>query len=121
MAAIFESLTSLFKLKSTQEKYIEELMKNCPNIAEVATPLLGAKLITEAHSLKRLSSLPGSTVQILGAEKALFRHIKTGAKAPKFGVIFAHENISQATNKGQAARKLASAISIAARKDYFRK
>ena len=120
--AIASQLSSLFKLKSTQEKYIEELMKNCPNIAEVATPLLGAKLITEAHSLKRLSSLPGSTVQILGAEKALFRHLKTGAKMPKHGIIIHHPIMPKLPYKlhGKAARALADKISIASRIDYFK-
>jgi len=65
--------------------------------------------------------LPSSTIQILGAEKALFRHLTKGTKAPKHGVIFAHELIQKATNKGKAARNLASAIAKAAKLDYFRK
>ena len=120
--SIASQLSSLFKLKQTQENYLTELMKNCPNTSEVATPLLGAKLIAEAHSLKRLSKLPASTVQILGAEKALFRHLKTGAKMPKHGIIIHHPIMSQLPYKlhGKAARALADKISIAARVDYFK-
>ena len=96
--------------------------KNCPNIAEVATPLLGAELIAEAGSLRRLSRVPGSTVQIFGAEKALFRHMKTGAKMPKHGIIIHHPLLAQSPYKlhGKVARALADKISIASKVDYFK-
>ena len=92
----------------------------CPRLQEIATTLLGAKLMDHAGSLKHLAELPSSTIQVLGAEKSLFRHLKTGAKPPKFGAIFAHDSITQATEKGKAARRLAGKISIAVRQDYFR-
>ena len=110
-------------LRISQEKYLENLMsEQCPNLSRVAGFLIGARLVDHAGSFKHLAELPSSTIQILGAEKALFRHLKTGAKAPKFGVIFAHQDISKETvNKGKVARKLASEISKAVKIDYFRK
>ena len=71
-------------------------------------------------SLKRLIMLPSSTVQLLGAEEALFRHIKTGARCPKYGVLHDHPLVSRSKKKesGKVARVLASKISIAARVDY---
>jgi len=112
----------LIILKDLQEKYLDSLMKKqCPELLKVSTALIGARLISLAGSLKRLAELPSSTIQVLGAEKALFRHIKTGAKPPKFGVIFAHPDIQNAEEKSKAARKLSAKISIAVKKDYFRK
>ena len=116
-----KELQQLLSLKQKQEDYLEELMKEvCPELYQEATSQIGARLIDLAGSLKHLAELPSSTIQVLGAERALFRHLKTGAKAPKFGVIFAHQKITEAEEKGKAARQLAGKISIAAKKDYFR-
>lgn len=120
---LVEDIKNLIDLEASQEKYLKQLTdKICPNLAKAATPLIAARLISCAGSLKHLAELPSSTVQVLGAEKALFRHIKTGAKAPKFGIIFSHQNITKAVQdgKGKAARRLASEISKAAKIDYFR-
>ncbi len=115
-------IKSLSSLVKSQEIYLESLMKDiCPNLLSIASALIGARLIDHAGSLKHLAELPSSTIQVLGAEKALFRHLKTGSKAPKFGVIFAHQSISNAENKGKASRRLASEISKAVKIDYFRK
>src|SRR3989344_2010384 len=69
--------------------------------------------------LDSITELASSTIQVLGAEKALFRHIKTGAKAPKFGIIFTHPNITKALSeeRGKVARKISSEISKAAKID----
>ena len=91
-----------------------------PHTLKIAGNIIGARLIEKAGSLKRLAELPSSTIQILGAEKALFRHLQSNARPPKFGVIFAHENISSSKAKGKAARQLAAKISMASKKDYFR-
>ena len=66
--------------------------------------------------------LPASTIQLLGAEKALFRHIKTNAKSPKHGIIINHQFVQKAQrkNKGKAARILADKLSLCARLDYFK-
>lgn len=116
-------IDALCGLRRRQENYIESAMKGfCPNLVAVAGVLTGAKLIEEAGSLKKLSIMPSSTVQILGAEKALFRHLKTGAKPPKYGLIHAHSIIQKQKpeNQGKAARALADKISIAVKVDYFK-
>jgi nucleolar protein 56 len=118
-----KEIDSLFKLKEKQEEYLEKVMqKNCPNITAVAGALIGARLIAIAGDLKRLVNFPASTVQLLGAEKALFRHMKTGARAPKYGVIHEHPLVAKVPmkDKGKAARGLADKISMAAKIDYFK-
>ena len=94
----------------------------CPNIKAVCDVMIAAKLMEHAGSLKRLSEMPASTIQILGAEKALFRHMKTGAKPPRHGVIVSHSLIANSPEKmhGRIARTLADKISIAAKVDYFK-
>lgn len=103
--------------------YLEKTMKEyCRNVYVLAGPTIGAKLLREAKGLKRLASLQSSTIQLLGAEKALFRHIKTGARSPKYGYIVNHPVVINARkdDKGKAARALADKLSIAARLDYFK-
>jgi nucleolar protein 56 len=92
-----------------------------PNIASVAGPVLAAKLISKAGGMRKLAKLPASTVQVLGAEKALFRALRKGAKPPKHGMIFEHPLINQAPRnlRGRLARLLASKITIASRVDAF--
>ncbi|MBS3105006.1 hypothetical protein J4234_02005 [Candidatus Woesearchaeota archaeon] len=112
----------LYQLKKSQIDYISALMDElCPNTKAVCGVLTGAKLIEHAGSLKRLSEMPASTIQILGAEKALFRHMKTGAKPPRHGIIVHHPLIAKAPEKihGKIARALADKISIASKVDYF--
>jgi len=103
--------------------YLKELMlKEAPNISAVAGYYLGAKLISTAGSLKRLSEFPSSTIQVMGAEKALFAHLRKGTAPPKYGIIFQHEKVRTAPKEksGRIARRLASKISLAARVDYFK-
>ncbi|RME54430.1 hypothetical protein D6777_03835 [Candidatus Woesearchaeota archaeon] len=103
-------------------KQLEKLMlKNCPRLTKTAGVELGANLVSQAGSIKKLAMMASSKVQLLGAEKSLFRHLKTGAKAPKFGIICLHEDVKNAENKGKAARVLASEISKAVKQDYFGK
>jgi len=113
---------SQFRTIEKLGEYVSSLMKeHYPNLNEVAGSIVGAKLIQEAGGVKRLSRFPSSTVQVLGAEKALFRHLKTGAKPPKHGIILSH-NLLQNTPRhlrGKAARVLAAKISIAVRQDYY--
>lgn len=118
-----KEIDGLFALKKKQEDYLEKIMKkNCPNLTAVAGALIGARLISIAGDLKRLVEFPSSTVQLLGAEKALFRHMKTGARAPKHGIIHEHPLIMKVKRevKGKAARALADKIALAAKVDYFK-
>ncbi|MCX6707434.1 MAG: NOP5/NOP56 family protein [Candidatus Woesearchaeota archaeon] len=116
-----KELNDIYKFKEIQSKYVDKIMENyCPNISAVAGPLIGAKLLEKAGSLKRLSEFPSSTVQVLGAEEAFFRHMTTGSRPPKHGFIHEHPFVAQASKdeKGRIARVLADKISIAAKVDY---
>lgn len=113
---------AMIKTKEFLTDYLDETMNtHCKNILALAGTTIGAKLLREAGSLKRLASLQSGTTQLLGAEKALFRHIKTGARPPKYGFIINHPVVNNAANqdKGKAARALADKISMAARIDFF--
>lgn len=123
MLVLAQNLNKLYELKQKQEKYLEAIMKQlCPNMTAISGVLIGAKLLAHAGSLKRLSQMPASTIQILGAEKALFRHLKTGAKSPRHGLIVQHEFFEGALQKmhGKIARALADKIAIAVKVDYFK-
>jgi nucleolar protein 56 len=92
-----------------------------PNLANLAGELLAARLISKAGGLHNLAKMPSSTVQVIGASTALFKHLRYGTKPPKHGIIYQHPliNKSRASQRGKIARALASKISIAARLDYF--
>lgn len=112
--------TELRKILAHQ---IEEMMeKIAPNIKELLTATVGARLMAKAGSLQKLSVMPASTIQIIGAEKALFRSLKTGAPPPKHGILFQHPILHSAPKwqRGKMARAIASKLAIAARIDLFR-
>merc|ERR1711997_1308321 len=92
-----------------------------PNLATLIGDTVGARLISHAGSLTNLAKAPASTVQILGAEKALFRALKTRGNTPKYGLIFHSSFIGRAgaKNKGRISRYLANKCSIASRIDCF--
>merc|ERR1712173_555055 len=92
-----------------------------PNLATLIGDIVGARLISHAGSLTNLAKAPASTVQILGAEKALFRALKTKGNTPKYGLIFHSSFIGRAgaKNKGRISRYLANKCSIASRIDAF--
>ncbi len=102
---------------------IEEMMeKIAPNIKDILTATVGARLMAKAGSLQKLSVMPSSTIQIIGAEKALFRSLKTGAPPPKHGILFQHPILHSAPKwqRGKMARAIASKVAIAVRIDLFR-
>lgn len=118
-----KKIKDLFELRNEQEIYLEKIMKKtCPSMLTLTGTTIGAKLIAQAGSLRRLVKFPASTIQLLGAEKALFRHLKTKSRSPKYGFIHEHPLIMQ--NKkplhGKIARALADKISIAVKVDYFK-
>lgn len=92
-----------------------------PNLAAMAGPVLAARLVSEAGGLGALAKLPSGTVQVLGAEDALFAHLQGGAPSPKHGVIFTHEYVrgTASEHRGSAARALAGKLTIAARVDHY--
>jgi nucleolar protein 56 len=92
-----------------------------PNLSALAGPVLAARLISLAGSLEALARMPSGTVQVLGAEDALFAHLRGNAPSPKHGVIFTHEAVRGTTreHRGSAARALAGKLTIAARVDHY--
>lgn len=110
-------------LRRVLADHIEVSMETvAPNVKELLTAAVGARIISKAGSLARLATLPASTIQILGAEKALFRALKTGARPPKHGLLFQHPLIHSAPKwqRGKIARAVASKVAISARIDYYR-
>jgi len=121
-----KSLDEIKKCIDNEMKYLEDLIEKdminvAPNTTKIIGPIIGARLISSAGSLGNLASIPASTIQILGAEKALFRFKKEGGKPPKHGVIFQHPyiNKSHKTIRGKIARIIALKISLAAKADVF--
>ena len=117
-----KQILDLFELRKTIEEHIEEQMATeLPNITAVLGAAVGARILAHAGSLKRLSSMPASTIQILGAEKALFRSLKTGANPPKHGILFQHAIVHAAPKwqRGKIARAVAGKAAIAARVDVY--
>ena len=100
---------------------ISKMSAVAPNLAALIGEQVGARLISHAGSLTSLAKYPASTVQILGAEKALFRALKTKGKTPKYGLLYHSTYIGRAKtkNKGRISRYLANKCSIASRMDCF--
>jgi nucleolar protein 56 len=92
-----------------------------PNLAAMAGPVLAARLVALAGGLEALAKMPSSTVQVLGAEDALFAHLRGQGSSPKHGVIFTHEYVrgTDPDERGSAARALAGKLTIAARVDHY--
>ncbi|MFB6201563.1 MAG: NOP5/NOP56 family protein [Halorhabdus sp.] len=92
-----------------------------PNLSALAGPVLAARLISLAGGLESLAKKPSGTVQVLGAEDALFAHLQGSAPSPKHGVIYTHEYVrgTDPDERGSAARALAGKLTIAARIDHY--
>jgi nucleolar protein 56 len=119
-----EALNSSEKLKGKVEEKIKNSVKEiAPNLSHLLGSTLAALLIAQAKGLKNLAKMPASKIQILGAEKSLFRYLKKKKqeKMPKYGLIYISPYIKEAKdeNKGKIARLLASKIMLASRLDYF--
>eukprot|EP00211_Chloroparvula_japonica_P003364 CAMPEP_0119133432 /NCGR_PEP_ID=MMETSP1310-20130426/13367_1 /TAXON_ID=464262 /ORGANISM="Genus nov. species nov., Strain RCC2339" /LENGTH=513 /DNA_ID=CAMNT_0007124123 /DNA_START=224 /DNA_END=1762 /DNA_ORIENTATION=+ len=117
-----ERVISLDKYRTELEGYLHEKMGNvAPNLSALVGDTVGARLISHAGSLTSLAKYPASTVQILGAEKALFRALKTRGNTPKYGLIYHSTFIGRASaaNKGRISRYLANKCSLASRIDCF--
>jgi nucleolar protein 56 len=103
-------------------RYVEQTTPSvAPNLAALAGPVLAARLVALAGGLEDLAKQPSGTVQVLGAEDALFAHLQGGAPSPKHGVIYTHEYVRNTApdNRGSAARALAGKLTIAARIDHY--
>jgi len=120
--ALSKNVLELYELRKNMENYVDKTMEEvAPNTRAIAGALLGARLIAVAGSLQNLAMKPASTIQVLGAEKALFRSLKTGARPPKHGLIFQHALLHDAKRwqRGKITRALAGKLAIAARADAF--
>lgn len=114
--------SSLYSTKADLEKYLDVAMVEiAPNVATLLQPVLAARMIRQAGGLRRLATMPAGTIQTLGAEKALFRHIKEGKRPPKHGFLMQHPLIHRAprNQRGALARSLAAKVALAARADAF--
>jgi len=117
-----KDVLTFYELRKSMEEYVERTMEEmAPNVKAVAGALLGALMISLAGGLQNLAMRPASTIQVLGAEKALFRSLKTGARPPKHGLIFQHTLLHDAKRwqRGKIARVIAGKLAIAARADAY--
>jgi len=122
LGEVCSRVLELYKLRDAAEKYADKIMVEvAPNMSAVLGAVLSAKIISIAGGLDRVAKMPASTLQVLGAEKALFRTLKTGARPPKHGIIFQYAAIHQAPKwlRGKIARAVAGKLAIAARMDAF--
>ncbi|MDT8358487.1 MAG: NOP5/NOP56 family protein [Methanomicrobiaceae archaeon] len=116
MEGLSSARTSLAKAVSSETERI------APNCSALVGGLVAARLISRAGGLEAMARLPASTIQVLGAENALFTHIRSGTPSPKHGIIFQHRRIHSAPKevRGKVARGLAGKLSIAAKIDCYR-
>merc|ERR1712166_1265989 len=115
-------VVELHQYRADLHEYLKpKMIRVAPNLSTLIGEMVGARLISHAGSLTNLSKYPASTVQILGAEKALFRALKTKGNTPKYGLIFHSSFIGRAStaNKGRISRYLANKCAIASRIDSF--
>ncbi|BBG23851.1 putative NOP5 family protein [Sulfuracidifex tepidarius] len=117
-----DNILEKYKIRDNLANYLEEVMGEvAPNINALVGATLGARLLSIAGSLQELAKMPASTIQVLGAEKALFRALRSGSRPPKHGVIFQYQSIhmSPRWQRGKIARALAAKLAIASRIDAF--
>jgi len=117
-----ERVSELIAFRETLLEFLKQRMSVvAPNLQALIGEMVGSKLIAHAGGLTNLSKYPASTIQILGAEKALFRALKTKGKTPKYGLLFNSTFIGRAgtASKGKISRYLANKCAIASRIDCF--
>ena len=120
--ALAKQILELFELRNTLEKHVVAQMEVvAPNLSVILGAAVGARILARAGSLKRMATMAASTIQVLGAEKALFRSLKTGSQPPKHGLLFQHALVHAAPRwqRGKIARAIAAKAAIASRVDVF--
>ena len=114
------------RLAGTRTRLMREVSARAdevlPNVSALIGGLVAARLLSRAGGLSALARMPGSTIQVLGSERALFSHLRGGTPPPKHGIIFQHRRVHNAPKdvRGRVARVLAAKLAIAARLDYYR-
>ena len=120
--SIAKQILDFHDLRKKLESHVESEMQTvAPNLSAILGAAVGARILGRAGSLKKLAAMPASTIQIIGAEKALFRSLKTGAQPPKHGLLFQHAMVHAAPRwqRGKIARAIAAKAVIAARVDVY--
>lgn len=120
--SIAKQILDMAKIRKDIEIHVENEMKTiAPNLGAILGTAVGARILAKAGSLKKLASMPASTIQIMGAEKALFRALKTGTAPPKHGILFQHPIVHAAPRwqRGKMARAIAAKAAIASRVDMY--
>ncbi len=123
VARFAQGYVDLMGLRSDLETRLESAVKEvAPALAQLLPPIVAARLIAQAGGLERLAYMPAGTVQTLGAENALFRHLREGAAPPKHGILFQHESVYTAPwwVRGRIARALSGKVAQGARLDAFK-
>jgi len=117
-----KQMLELHDLRKNLEEHVDSEMEIvAPNLSAILGAAVGARILGRAGSLTKLASMPASTIQVIGAEKALFRSLKTGAQPPKHGILFQHTMVHAAPRwqRGKIARAIAAKAVIAARVDVY--
>lgn len=117
-----ENICTLYDSRSRIEEYLIKSMEiTAPNLVNIAGALMGARLVSMAGGLEKLAFFPSSTIQVIGANRALFKHLRARAPSPKHGIIFNHPQLKNASwwQRGKIARALAAKISLAVRMDVY--
>ncbi|MEM3400366.1 MAG: hypothetical protein QXP42_06050 [Candidatus Micrarchaeia archaeon] len=124
MKELAKLILSLYEIRKKLSEYEEKLASDvAPNTSYIVGPAITAELIAKAGSIEKLARMSASRIQVMGAEKALFKHLRKHTKPPKHGIIFKHPYISMSPKKvrGKIARLLSAKISIAAKGDAYTK
>ncbi|MDQ2051548.1 NOP5/NOP56 family protein [Natronolimnohabitans sp. A-GB9] len=122
LVSLAERVVSLAEEADDLREYVERQTPTvAPNLAALAGPVLAARLLSLAGGLEELAKKPSGTVQVLGAEDALFAHLRGHAPSPKHGIIYTHDAVrgTHPDERGSAARALAGKLAIAARVDHY--
>lgn len=122
LKALNNQVLGMIEMRQGLLSELEQIMQEyCPQLQNLLGTSITAQMFEHAKTLKHLAMLPASTIQLLGAEKALFRHLKTGSKSPKYGVLYLHPYLQKMrrSEKGKAARLIANKASLAAKIDFF--
>lgn len=124
LAAFAEMSRDMDQSMKALETYLKAATQRLlPNTTYLTDEKIAAELLSKAGSMERLATMPASTVQLLGAEKSLFKHLKFHSKPPKYGVIFKLPAINSASRdtRGRIARVYATKLTIALKADYYTK
>lgn len=125
ISQFLRSLDNECKLISQEKiKLIDDILhklveKYLPESYKIIEPYILGKLISSVGEIDNLYKMPSSTIQLIGAEKAMFRHIAKKRPCPKYGLIFYSDKIKESKNKGKTARQLANKLAISIKQDYF--